>query len=166
MLDLLPLGAVLLCADGRLYPLNATAAELIETADVRDAIDDLSLPPAENIGFKRLGKQRQLEIAALRQSADAFLLIVSDRSRTPNACCQLMRILYGLTATEARVVSVLLRGSSTQRAASELHISIHTLRRHLKRIFQKLNVRRQSDMVRVVTAGIGGLRFDRNTPNG
>jgi len=55
--------------------------------------------------------------------------------------------LYGLTRGEASLAAKLVQGKSIEDAASELFISTHTARTHLKRIFMKTDTHRQPELV-------------------
>jgi DNA-binding CsgD family transcriptional regulator len=58
-----------------------------------------------------------------------------------------MVTLYGLTRGEASLAAKLVQGKSIEQAASELFISQHTARTHLKRIFMKTDTHRQPELV-------------------
>jgi DNA-binding CsgD family transcriptional regulator len=55
--------------------------------------------------------------------------------------------LYGLTRGEAALAAKLVEGKSIEVAATELFISPHTARTHLKRIFMKTDTHRQPELV-------------------
>ena len=55
--------------------------------------------------------------------------------------------LYGLTRGEAALATRMIQGKSLEGAATELFISAHTARTHLKRIFLKTETHRQSELV-------------------
>jgi DNA-binding CsgD family transcriptional regulator len=55
--------------------------------------------------------------------------------------------LYGLTRGEAALAAILIQGKSIEEAATELFISPHTARTHLKRIFMKTDTHRQTELV-------------------
>ena len=55
--------------------------------------------------------------------------------------------LYGLTRGEAALAGKLVQGKSIEDAASDLFISTHTARTHLKRIFMKTDTHRQPELV-------------------
>lgn len=48
--------------------------------------------------------------------------------------------LYGLTRTEQKIVTMMLRGQSVTEIAGELHKSVLTVRTHVKRVYSKLGV--------------------------
>lgn len=62
-----------------------------------------------------------------------------------------LRESFGLTAAEARLARKLRDGRSLQEAADELKVSINTLRNQLRAIFDKMGLKRQSDLVRALT---------------
>ena len=69
----------------------------------------------------------------------------------------------GLTAAEARLTAKLLQGLSLADAASALTISTHTARTQLKSIFAKTGVRRQSELLRLLTE-VSALPESPKTP--
>lgn len=64
----------------------------------------------------------------------------------------MLSTLYGLTAAEARVVGEIGKGGTLSDIGQRLHVSENTLKTHLKRIFDKTGVRRQSDLVSLVAS--------------
>jgi DNA-binding CsgD family transcriptional regulator len=52
-----------------------------------------------------------------------------------------LRRPFGLTATEARVAEQLLSGRTAEETALSLHVSLETVRTHIKRTYGKLGVR-------------------------
>lgn len=61
---------------------------------------------------------------------------------------------HGLTAREAALLSCLVQGAHLKDACRQLGISYNTGRCHLRQIFGKTEVHRQSDLVRLCTAGL------------
>jgi DNA-binding CsgD family transcriptional regulator len=54
---------------------------------------------------------------------------------------------YGLSAREAEVATLVLRGESTHAIVNTLHISSHTVQDHLKAVFDKTGVHSRRDLV-------------------
>lgn len=71
----------------------------------------------------------------------------SQRSRSAEEALR----LFGLTPTEARVADLVGGGLSPDEAATHLGMAISTARLHLKRSHDKLGIRRQADLVRLVS---------------
>ena len=61
--------------------------------------------------------------------------------------------LYRLTRTEARLVAALAEGERLEDAAQALGVTLGTGRTYLKRVFQKMGVSRQVDLMRLVLSG-------------
>jgi len=80
----------------------------------------------------------------------AGLVFLSTGSRDAPVSPSRLRVRFGLTATEARVVVALTRGAPPRRIAEELEVSESTVKTHLKRIGQKTDTHRQADLVRLV----------------
>lgn len=57
---------------------------------------------------------------------------------------------FGLTQAELRVVEQITAGLTIAEAAGTLRVNISTVRTHLLRVFAKVGVRRQSDLIRMV----------------
>lgn len=58
--------------------------------------------------------------------------------------------LYGLTHTQAKVTCELAQGASYKEVARRFQISIDTVRSHVKEIYRKTRVNRQSDLVHLI----------------
>jgi DNA-binding CsgD family transcriptional regulator len=69
------------------------------------------------------------------------------------------RVLYSLSAAEARVASVIATGRTPRQIAGELGVSLHTVRTHLKNLFAKTGTAGQNDLVARLNAGIASLRL-------
>jgi DNA-binding CsgD family transcriptional regulator len=65
-------------------------------------------------------------------------------------------VLLGLTDAEAKVATILGSGASPDMAASQLGLSTGTIRIHLNRIYSKLDISRQSELV-VLAGQLGAL---------
>ncbi len=61
--------------------------------------------------------------------------------------------VYNLTPAESRVVSKLLDNPEVKTAAEALHISISTVRTHLKHIYRKTDTNRQSSLFHKIVNG-------------
>jgi DNA-binding CsgD family transcriptional regulator/PAS domain-containing protein len=75
------------------------------------------------------------------------LVVVHDFANASSVDPQMLRSLYGLTNTEARLACAITSGHSLESAATSLQMQIATARSHLKSIFAKVGVHRQQDLV-------------------
>lgn len=150
-------------AGGRLtapHPADAARLERL-LADVARRADGVSAPDV--IGLRGDGSRRPLLVrAAPFRTRDAhceverFLddvpttLVLVQGERVPDgAALEALRCL-GLTASEARVAELIASGRSPEEAATDLGIALSTARHHVKRTHEKLGIRRQADLVRIV----------------
>lgn len=67
---------------------------------------------------------------------------METRARIP-----LLLSAYGLTAREAQIAKLVLRGASTRTITDALHISQHTVQDHLKAVFDKTGVHSRRELV-------------------
>jgi DNA-binding CsgD family transcriptional regulator len=85
---------------------------------------------------------------AARSEAVRTVLFITDPQATQLPDAARLTSLYGLTPAQALVTYELMRGASYKQAAKNLDISDHTVASHVKEIYQKTKVNRQSDLVR------------------
>lgn len=86
----------------------------------------------------------------------AAVVFVADPSRVVEPA-EVLRQLYGLTGAEATLTTLLVNGLSPEEAATELGVSIHTVRTQLKHVLGKTGARRQAELVRLVLLGPAGV---------
>jgi DNA-binding CsgD family transcriptional regulator len=75
------------------------------------------------------------------------LILVHDQNELPRVEPQRLRDTYGLTRSEANLAAGLACGATLQDEASRGGVSKETMRKHLRAIFSKLGVGRQSELV-------------------
>lgn len=75
------------------------------------------------------------------------LVIVCQARVAPTSSAPLLRMLYGLTLSEARIAVLLSSGSTLEDVSSAMGISVGTARVHLKHVFMKTGTRRQGQLV-------------------
>ncbi|MET3132689.1 DNA-binding CsgD family transcriptional regulator [Oxalobacteraceae bacterium GrIS 1.11] len=78
------------------------------------------------------------------------LLWINDTGRDKAPAAALLRQVFHLTPAEIRLVRVLLDGAVLQEAARQLDISVDTGRSQLKSVFAKLNIRKQTELHRLL----------------
>ncbi len=82
----------------------------------------------------------------------AAIFVTTNGANVPPAL-EVLSALSGMTSREARIALMIADGQSPNEAASALGISVHTLRTHLARIFEKTGVNSQRELAKFV----GGL---------
>lgn len=87
----------------------------------------------------------------------AAVLFLTDPTHGPRISADAVRDLLGLTQSEAAVTAQLAEGLAPAEVAARLGISPNTVRAHLRSIFGKTGVRRQSQLVQLVHHGLRGL---------
>jgi DNA-binding CsgD family transcriptional regulator/PAS domain-containing protein len=77
-------------------------------------------------------------------------IIVSDPARISSGSSPLFKKLFGLTTAEVRIAERIMNGETPEQAAEALEIGIATARTHLSSIFHKTDVKRQSELVKLL----------------
>jgi DNA-binding CsgD family transcriptional regulator len=80
------------------------------------------------------------------------LVVMTDAESRSLPAVRTLQAGFGLTASEARLAVAMRAGSDLQSEALKLGVSLETTRKHLKAIFAKTGVRRQSDLVAMLGA--------------
>ena len=77
------------------------------------------------------------------------LIAIVVRHHTPPrlACLPQQTRLHGLTSRQADVCARIAQGDSYKEIAKDLSLSVHTIIDHVRRIYEKLNVNSQSELV-------------------
>jgi DNA-binding CsgD family transcriptional regulator len=89
-----------------------------------------------------------------RPTAVAF---IRDPERKSQLSQELIRHLFGLTAAEATLGLLLANGMTLDEAAAELKIRKNTTRAHLRSIFAKTGVRRQTTLVHLLLNSVASI---------
>jgi DNA-binding CsgD family transcriptional regulator len=82
------------------------------------------------------------------------IVLLSDPEHEPCYPAALLAQRYQLTAAEARLACAMLSGSSLRDAADQFGVAIGTARNQLKQIFAKTDVKRQAELVRLLTTDL------------
>ena len=80
----------------------------------------------------------------------AVAIYIRDSEMAPDVETELMRQIFDLTPAEAAVARRLAGGLSLEETANALNISRNTARAHLRSIFSKSGIKRQTELVRLV----------------
>jgi DNA-binding CsgD family transcriptional regulator/PAS domain-containing protein len=90
-------------------------------------------------------------------------ILVQDPSQPVQSVGDAFGRLYGLTGAEQRISLEIARGRSNQDLCDLLGISTNTLKTHLKHIYAKTGVTRQTDLARLVIASTPPVRATGET---
>jgi DNA-binding CsgD family transcriptional regulator/PAS domain-containing protein len=193
-LDRQALGVIVVDVRGRIQLANALAAEVLATGDgLRAGPKGLAASTPEDTAalthmiasatvraepsggvlmIARGPTRRPLHVmiaptGSLPETVAARAIVfVADPERQVNPPEALLRATYGLTAAEARLAAGLAQGFGVVEAARRLGITPNTARTQLKTVFAKLGVDRQAGLVRLLMAGVTGLRAAPRPPIG
>jgi DNA-binding CsgD family transcriptional regulator/PAS domain-containing protein len=148
------------------------AARGQETSRLRKAIAAVSLQhgsevqrPGTVLLISRPSRTRPFEVlvsplpasSRLGRGGPAAALFITDPEDGAELDSQVMRQLFGLTPAEVRLAMALVKGTSVEEYAQEAAISSNTARTHVKRIYSKTGVRRQSELVRLLLKSSAGI---------
>lgn len=92
----------------------------------------------------------------------SVLVFVLDPELRVEAAEEELRQLYGLTSTEARLANLLMEGKTVDECCKRLGVRQSTGRTHLQHLFEKVGVKRQSELVSVLWKSLGLVRTSRN----
>lgn len=122
-----------------------TAALPLPVMAVARALDSDGSPGMASARL-RTAAGRWVTIHASRLHGDAERTVVLLEPTEPAQLTSLVLDAHGITGAQARVVALVLRGSSTQQIVNELQISAHTVQEHLKAVFDKTGVRSRREL--------------------
>ncbi|GAA4883809.1 helix-turn-helix transcriptional regulator [Ferrimonas pelagia] len=87
----------------------------------------------------------------------AVVLFVSDPDRKSRAPQEVVKALFDFTPAESHLAMLLANGLTLDEASEELSISRNTARAHLRSIFSKTGVTRQTMLVRLILRSVATL---------
>ena len=103
------------------------------------------------VGLAR-GRQERSDREERRRTATALHTLAADlvKRQDSEAAQSRAQLMAQLSAREQHIVQLLAEHYRPRSVAVELNISYHTVRNHLRRIFRKLNVSSQSELLRAL----------------
>lgn len=164
--------AILKRGDGLMSRDGLRAANRQDTAKLRTAIAAVStqrnsgIPkPEAVVHVCRPSGSRPLEVlvsplpwhSSLRRGGATAALFITDPEAEAALDSRKLQELFGLTPAEIRVSIALVNGKSVAQYAHEAAISLNTARTHIKRIYSKTGVKRQSELVRLLLKSSAGI---------
>lgn len=139
---------------------RALAAKACTDAVMGSRGSALALPDGGGAGYLASvlpldgGARREL-MAPFRARAGVF---VQDPIAAPRTDGEAFARLYGLTGAELKVLLTLAPGVTAKEAAGALGLREPTIKTHLKRIYEKTGMSRQSELIRLLLSHTPPLR--------
>lgn len=181
-LAILPFGVVLSTADGRLVHANPLAGHLLrrrqpigvgpdgrlnadaadDTRSLREAVRAVTSGEQPRVLWRGGATSHRPQPVVVRpvvtvtgDGPPLAAIFLADPRAMPREAT--LRELHGLTPAEARVALELLQGHRVSQAARRLGTSPNTVKTQLQRVYEKLLVSRQSELVRLLMDPVGNL---------
>jgi DNA-binding CsgD family transcriptional regulator len=165
------IGMLILGPDGKVVDATQEAEEWLEdvAAGWRIYDDSLLHPELLNLALAMSGKDQAPRRATLRTTHGVWLTVqVSALSESDNVAMvlqpakasEILPLLlkaYGLSKREAEIAQLISKGLTTQEIAERLFLSQHTVRDHVKAIFEKVQVSSRGELT-------SKLFFEQNFP--
>jgi len=104
------------------------------------------------------GRSISLLIIHTKGAVNATVLAASQSSQALSE--KGLSEFFGLTAAESRVTQQLAMGLTVEEAAQQLGIKLSTVRTHVQRVFSKVGVTRQPDLLRAIFSSPLWLEWD------
>lgn len=135
----------------------ALAALACETNAPAVAFEVISVPRAGRPPLGLLGRPFPDYFQFMLEPRPAVLLYLTDPSTEPVAPESFLQSLFGLTKSEARLTTLLVDGHKLAAAAAAMDITEGSARIYCKRIFAKMGVSRQTDLIKMVLNSVAVL---------
>lgn len=95
------------------------------------------------------GRWAVLHASWMPAAGEGAIAVIVEQA-TPAQVAPIVMLAYGLTEQERTVTGLSCRGFSTREIAEQLHLSPHTVRDHLKSIFDKVGVRSSGQLTATI----------------
>lgn len=187
VLEGMPMGVVVLDRNARVQYQNSAARDLITRAGGISIRKGVLIPCSLAAGewFRRSvmevvdGRTPQRRVFVFRSdddysrvlhgllvrlgTTDCCALYLSDPAAADQLDTSVVQQLWRLTPAEARVAAAIVDLETAEEVGEQLGVSSHTVRSHLKQIFEKTGVGRRSVLVRILCRGVASLRAQEET---
>jgi DNA-binding CsgD family transcriptional regulator/PAS domain-containing protein len=151
---------------GRRIVLNAAGLDSAFRTFLKEALSGTADAQGHIFRVQRPSGKRDLGIVARpvdtpdflhAGSAPAVALFLGDPERQFEVTSEALRELFELTRTESRLAACLANGLTVQDSADQLGMAINTARAHLRAIYAKTGVCRQSQLVHLIHTSLPEL---------
>nr|WP_311529055.1 alpha/beta fold hydrolase [uncultured Ralstonia sp.] len=186
-LDQLPLGIAVIRASGALVSINSTLLMMLREHGclaisagrltsrpqkaLADALQQVVAEPGGDVPLRLDDANGGLCIWVSRlmgdeQTAEEARLAVWVASSNARSLAESgLRKMFGTTPAETRLIQQLITGRALDEAAQNLSISINTAKTQLKSVFEKVGVKRQSELVHAIYATPLWLKVEGTAPS-
>ena len=120
----------------------AVSMDMVEAAESPQQYDRISLGNDAN------GESFWLSPVMESEKSAAGLVMITGRKPLPDI--DILIKYHGLTQRQAQVCLLLMQGHSLQTSAQKLNISVNTIRNTLASCFRILNIKNQSELIRLL----------------
>ena len=150
-------GAMITIADRSVttsHPAEAEALSAAVRGSLADGDGDMHTVVVTDTGSaeRRIAVVRRFDLMAGMGEAAEPLCMVTILPRVALAAASRIAAAYGLTASERRLVARLVTGTNVREAATALGIRENSARTYLKRIFSKMGINRQAQLVSILSS--------------
>jgi DNA-binding CsgD family transcriptional regulator len=183
ILNLLSQAAILIRPSGQIVTLNTAASQLLTDSNffsivhgkfkaasmvhTRALCESIQVAQGAILGRSAFCIVRQglppLSVACTcPERPNEILILISDPLRTLPADEHIITQMFDFTRAEAAVAAHILKGNDVAEIARQLALSTHTVRNHLKQLFNKTNTKAHCELLHTLLrspAGLGRLRL-------
>jgi DNA-binding CsgD family transcriptional regulator len=132
--------------------------EAVEHRERREAfVDAISVTGAEGSSLGVLVRAASAADPFESDFSPQVIVYIGDSSHHSLAPERFVARLFGLTPTEALLATLLSNGLTLTEAAAKLEVTENTVRSYAKKIFAKVGVSRQTELVRLILTSVALL---------
>ena len=146
--------------DGRLDARNAAALGRLELLIGSAASSDATAGRGGSLVIASSDRRLPLSVTVApldtqtslpMPSHPKVLVSIVDPNRTPSLAHDTIVDMFGLTPAETRLALLLMEGATPRESAERLGVAFNTVRNQIKAIYAKVDVRRQSELIALMT---------------
>jgi len=133
---------------------QARFGHLLKRTGTADANGEAHVLRIERPSGKRAFALTLLRPEGADPSVPMWIVLISDTSERMSLQPHWIEAMFGVTRGEARVLALVSAGMSAEDIGASLEIATATVRVHLRNVYRKLKINRQSDLVATILKAI------------
>lgn len=155
---------------GKVYLVDRTAQSTLDKAlydlsrTLLDHNNEFALSASQSEGLRPINiviyPVSQTGSSPISFSRAHSLMFIHDPENRPSISIRLLKQMYGLTHAEASTCAALFKTGSLTQAAWELGIKRNTAKTHLSRIFRKIEVSSQAQLLQTISIALAGIQIE------